>query len=160
MNKGFAEEVLSFVLIIFSVIILTIFFASENVLKGGEVSRDVEKRLMDESANLAIQTLYDNRLEKFNKTYMELILDSYLQGGNGTHVFYGQGLGTIHTSEVINPLMDNYFGDGGWKLVIKTAKGTVSYGNLQKESNYRYVSSIPVTPAVSEKNIGNVTLHV
>ncbi|MFB6089359.1 MAG: hypothetical protein ABEK36_06275 [Candidatus Aenigmatarchaeota archaeon] len=160
MNKGFAEEILSFILIIFSVIILTVFFASEDVLKGGEVSRSVRGRMMDESANLAIQTLCDNKLEKFNKTYMELILDSQLQGGNGTHVYYGQGLGTVYTTEVIVPLMNNYFGDGGWELVIKTTKGTISYGSLKEESKYNYVSNIPVPPSVSEDNTGNVTLYV
>lgn len=161
MRKGFAEEILGFMIIIFSIIILAIFFTSESVLKGGEVSKSVRGRNWDESANLALQTLYDNKLEKFNKTYVELMLDAQLQGRNETHVYYGRGLGTIYVEEVVNPLFNRYFGKGRWKLVLKTKKGSVSYGNLNKEeSNYRYISNIPKPYAVSPNNIGEVSLYV
>ncbi|MFB6076393.1 MAG: hypothetical protein ABEK17_04580 [Candidatus Aenigmatarchaeota archaeon] len=160
MRKGFAEEILSFSLIIFSVIILTIFFASESVLKGGEVTRSVRGRMLDESANLALQTIYDHRLERFEKTYMELILDAQLQGNNETHVYYGRGSGVVHVKEILNPMMNSYFGKGGWKLVVKNRKGNITYGNQQRDFDYKYISNIPILPPVSEKNIGNVTLHV
>lgn len=147
---------------------MTIFFASESVLKGGEVSRNVRGRMFDESASAAIQTLYENKLENFDKTYMELILDAHLQsesgsnvyGSNETHVYYGRGLSTIYVPEVINSLFNKYFGKGGWKLVVKTREGSVTYGNLKKESKYKYISSIPVPPSLSKNNVGNVTLYV
>lgn len=160
MKKGFSEEILSFTLITFSIIIMTLFFTSEGLLKGGEVSRSVSGKIMDESANMAIHTLYDDRIEKINKTYIELIVDAHIQGNNDTKVYYGEGVGTIHVWEIINPLFNNYFGDGGWKLVVKTNQGTSIYGNLKKESKYKYISNIPI-PAPSQKgSIGNVTLHV
>lgn len=161
MKKGFAEEIFTFTVIIFSVILLTIFFASESVLKGGEVSRSVRGRNLDESANLALETLYDNKLERFQKTYLELIIDAYHQPVNETHVYYGEGLKAVHVREIINPLFNNYFGKGAWKLKLKTKKGSVSYGELNEDrSQYTYVSKFPVPEPSIKHNIGNVTLYV
>lgn len=148
MNKGFAEEILSFTIIIFSIVILTLFFTSQSVLKEEDVIRSVRGRINDESANLAIQSLYDNRLEEFNKTYMELILDAQLDGGDVTKIEYGMASPKVDVTEVINPLFNRYFGKGEWKLVVKTRKGSVTYGELEKESDYKYVSNIPV-PSIS-----------
>ena len=155
--KGITGEILAFVIIAISVLVLAVFFSAEYTLKGGEVIVSVTERKIDESANNAIFSLFSNRVEEIQKTYLEVMIDSCLQNETGTEAFYGQALGTILPEEIIPPLFDRYIGKNRWELVLKIANCSITYGDLGgRRILYKYFTEVPY-PA---ENRGNITLHV
>lgn len=163
MRKGFAEEILGFVVVIFTLILLVIFFASQRTLKGEEVTLSVSERDFDEHAKGALRVLHQNKLETINKTYIELMIDSLMDKAtkNKKHVYYGPVIGTIYTEEeIINPLFNEYYGNGKWELVLNLNDTQATYGKLKEKAKRKYISPVPILHPVQKTNIGNVTLYV
>lgn len=152
MNKGIAEEVVGIIIIIAAILILAIFLVSRVGFRGAEVSRTVYGRSLDEAANLALMSLLHNKAEIINKTYIEIIIDAVFQGENKTRVFYGHGVGTIHSKDLVDPLFDKYFGKGRWKLRVDTTQGSVDFGELKlSRRTYVYTVSVPTPPKMKAK---------
>jgi len=153
--RAVIDEWLNFIIIIFLVLVVLLFFTAESSLRGAEVSQTLRGRALDESASLALNSLFNNRLERVDKTYIEIMTDAALE--NRDFVFYGADVGLVRTREIIEPMFDSYLGEGNWRLDIYTYNGNVTYGTLSsREKTFAYSSDIPVPPNL----IGKVVLHV
>ena len=148
MRKGLTGEILAFVIIAISVLVLGIFFAAESTLKSGEVRKTVTERKIDESVNNALIALYNNKLEKVQKTYMEILIDAALQSYNNySNVYYGPAIGLIKADEIIYQVFDKWLGKNHWKLILNTTAGKASYGDLVLgDVYYKYTIKIPNPP--------------
>ncbi|MFB6075576.1 MAG: hypothetical protein ABEK17_00375 [Candidatus Aenigmatarchaeota archaeon] len=158
MKKGFAQEFIGFLVVIISVVLLSLFFVSQGALKGGEVTRSVGGRNLDESANLALMALFNNEPRSFDKTYIEIAIDSIYQGENKTIVFYGKDVGVASSKQLLTSLFNDYLGEDRWGLKIETSNANIAYGNRisKREDVYNYESKIPLPG----DEIGKVSLYV
>lgn len=156
--KGIMEEALGFLIIVFVALLIGFFFSGQNILKGSELKGSLREKNIDEASNMALSSLFNNKLEFVEKTYIEVIVDSMLQTSNRTFVFYGAGVGTIKNKEIVEPLFDYYLGKNHWKLYITIEKDrSLEFGNLTKRSRlFSYERKIPIPP----DQIGEVVLHV
>ncbi|MCD6216105.1 MAG: hypothetical protein J7J92_03475 [Candidatus Aenigmarchaeota archaeon] len=156
--KGIMEEMLGFLIIVFAALLIGFFFYGQSSLKGGEVSGSIREKSIDEASNMALSSLFNNKLEIIEKPYIEVIIDSILQSDNKTFVYYGTGIGTIKNKEVVDPLFDYYLGKNHWKLYVIVEKNkSLEFGNLTKRKRlFSYERKIPVPP----DQLGKVVLYV
>ncbi|MEM4589619.1 MAG: hypothetical protein QXL73_06465 [Thermoplasmata archaeon] len=158
--KGYVEEMLYFVIIVFTIFMLVVFFIYERGTKGAEVRKAVEERLLREEIAAVIFILFNNKLPFTEKSYIENGIDAILQGTSTKKeldkVFYGAGIGIVNVSEVIQPLLENYL-MGRWELTIITPDGKYTYGSINKKKIvYSYEALIPIP----EERVGKVIFLV
>lgn len=159
-SKGAIETVLSFSVIIFSIIILILAFTFQQRMKGGEVSQSITSRHLAEASNLAIISLHNQKVEFVQKSYIETLIDAALYGanqrGSGNSVYYGTGIGQLRLNETIPPLFDRYL-PGKWELEVVTPDGNHTYGGIKSdEVVYVYKELVPVP----KQRLGKVILYV
>ena len=155
--RGITGEILAFVIISISLLVLAMFFSVETTLKGGEVIKTITERKIDESAQTVIFTLFNNRVDTVQKTYIEAMMDACLQNKTGDEVFYGQAIGTLYPFELIDPLFNKYMGKFRWKIKLIGENCTLVRGELpENRVLYTYFVEVPYPP----EKIGNMTLYI
>lgn len=159
-SKAMTETILSFSAIIFSVVLLLLAFSFQQKTKGGEVERTVTLRQLDESSNMAIVSLFNQKVEFVEKTYLETLIDAVLYGayqrGSGKRAYYGIGVGELRLNETIPQLFDRYL-PGKWKLKVVTPDDNQTYGEIEKdEVIYVYKELVPIP----KERLGKVILYV
>ncbi|MCK4429062.1 MAG: hypothetical protein KAU95_01705 [Candidatus Aenigmarchaeota archaeon] len=160
--KGITEGIFGYIVIVLAVISLAIFLISQSGMKGIEVEKRAGLRIFRESGNLAINSLFNYKVDFVEKPYIETIIDAILEAkadgkldDDSDKVFYGIGIGTLNNTEIIPPLFDNYM-PGRWKLTVITPDGEFTYGNFSGEPEYVYEQLIPVP----EERLGRIILYI
>lgn len=158
--KGYAEEMLYFVAIIFSVFMLFVFFMYQIGTRGAEVKKTVEERKLSEEIASTISSLFNSKLPFVEKTYIQIAIDSILEGHYRNkeryQVFYGIGTGRLNVTEIIPPFFENYV-KRRWELKIETPESNYTYGHIEKKKIiYSYEALIPVP----EERIGKIQLFI
>lgn len=158
--KGFTEEMMWAITLILAVVILSIFFISQQGIRGSQVTKTVEERVLNEEGISTIFSLFNNKLPFVEKTYLETAIDSILQGismkTDQDKAYYGVGVGMLNVTEIIPPLLESYT-KGRWRLEVITPDGNYVYGNLDlNKAVYTYSSVIPVP----EERTGEIRLYI
>jgi hypothetical protein len=158
--KGFVEETVWAVTLVIAVVIISFFLIFQQGMRGAEVRKTVEERVLNEEGNSALFTLFNNQLPFVEKTYLETAIDSILQGAFMKEpyfkVYYGAGVGELNIYEIIPTLFDNYIKEK-WKLEVITPDGYYVYGNPNLgKVIYTYTTVIPVP----EERFGEMILSI
>ncbi len=159
--KGITESIFGYLVIVLVVLALIFFLVSQGGIRGAEVGKSVSVRVFDETATLAISSLFNEKVDFVEKPYAEVLVDAILTFNESENItekykaFYGAGVGELNNTEIISPLFENYM-PAKWKLEIITPNGTLTYGNLSKEAKYVYEQIIPVP----EERIGRIILYM
>jgi len=158
--KGFVEETIWAITLVVAVIIISVFLILQQGMRGAEVRKTVEERLMSEQGTTSVLSLFSNQLLFVDKTYLETAIDAVLQGAfmneNKNKVYYGSGIGSVNMTEIIPSLFDNYL-KGRWRVEVITPDGTFVYGNQKLGSTvYSYKSMIPIP----EERIGEIAVYI
>ncbi len=159
--KGISEEFIYLVVIVLAIFTLLAFLNTQSLLKETETKKTVGLRFLREEGNLAIFSLFNNKVDFVEKPYIETVIDAVLskhQKNDPTEIykaFYGIGVGTLNNTEIIPSLFKNYL-PGKWKLEVITPNRTVEYGFLSGEPRYVYKQLIPVP----EERLGLVILYL
>ena len=133
-----------------------------------EVKKLEESINLDEAATSTLIALYSNRLPIAEKYYLQIAIDSLLQGKfvssftrSRIHeldkAFYGVGVGKVNATEILLPMLNRYFGDR-WELEVITPEGSMRYGNKLAKNNilFVYFFTIPVP----EEKFGKIILRI
>jgi hypothetical protein len=158
--KGFVEETIWVIVLVIAVIIISLFIILQQGMRGAEVRKTVEERLMSEQGTTSIFSLFNNQLLFVDKTYLETAIDAVLQGEHmkkeKSQVYYGNAVGSINVTEIIPPLFDNYL-KGRWRVEVTTPDGEYTYGKQELgDTVYSYKSMIPVP----EERIGEIAFYI
>jgi len=158
--KGIVEEMVWVIVLVLAVIILSVFFILQQGMRGTEVKKTVEERVLNEEGMTTEFSLFNNQLPIAEKTYLETAIDAILQGEfmkeKNNEVYYGIGIGKLNVTEIIPPLLDNYI-SGRWRIEVITPDGYYVYGKLNLgEEIYTYRSIIPVP----EERVGEIILYI
>lgn len=155
MEKGLFTEVLTFIIVAISALVLAGFYYTQAGMRGTEVSDTLTEREMRKTANNVIHVLYNNEVPNLQRSYMKAMVDS-LGAERRKSVHYGASVGGFHVDEeMIEPMMDGYFGEGRWKLMVKFESVNATYGS-DIEERYVYRTQVPE----SYRNYGEVLLYV
>ncbi len=158
--KGFIGEMLTFVIIIISIMILVFFFTNERVTKGGEVEKSIMVKEIKNTCISTLNTIANTKVERIGKTYLEVALDSCYNPQNTTYVYYGDGLGTVMVNEILSKFIDNLIGKGHWKLIINNGVDICTYGDLEiNKTLVKCYLDIPLSE-IESNPIGKVILYV
>lgn len=146
--KGSIEEMFYFIAVFFAVFILFVFLTYQRGIRGVEVRKKVEERILIEEVSSLVSTLFSNKLPITEKYYLESGIDAILQGkAKGLElykVFYGDSVGLLNVTEIIPSYLDKYV-KGRWELRMITPDGEYTYGEVKRENVvYVYEALIPV----------------
>jgi hypothetical protein len=158
--KGFVEEAVWAVTLVIAVVVISFFLIFQQGMRGAEVRKTVEERILNEEGISATFSLFNNQLPFVDKTYLETAIDAILQGTfmkeEEYRVYYGKGIGSVDVNEIIPPLLDNYI-KGRWKLEVITPDGYYVYGKPDLgKIIYTYRTIIPVP----EERVGELILYI
>lgn len=159
--KGITEGIFGYIVIVLAVISLAIFLISQSGMKGIEVEKRAGLRIFREDGNIALNSLFNYKVDFVEKPYIETVIDAILEANaegepyDSDKVFYGIGIGTLNNTEIIPSLFDNYL-LGRWKLTVITPDGSFTYGNFSGEPEYVYEQLIPIP----EERLGRMILYI
>jgi hypothetical protein len=157
-SKGFVEEITWIVTIIMATVIIALFIYNQQ--SGGiEVTKTVEERVLNEEGISILFSLSNDKPPYVEKYYSQILVDAVLQGTflikDTDKVFYGNGIGTVNSTEIIPPLIKK-FTTKNWKLNVVTPDGSRAYGSGGGEILYSYEIPVPVP----EERIGKIVFQL
>jgi len=157
--KGQAEELIYFVIVFVCVFLLFVFLNYELSVRGREVRKKTEERLVEETGMNILQNIFNLKMPISEKRYAEILIDSLLAGKawklKKDKAFYGLGIGTVNGSEVLSSFINNYFTNWELELVYSNVKQTYGRGIGNKEV-YAFSVSIPVP----EEKVGRLNFYI
>jgi len=157
--KGFVEETVWMVTIIIALLIIALFFYTQQS-SGIEVRKKVEERVINEEGISVLLSLSSNKPPVIEKYYSQILVDAVLEGSFSgkpkDSTYYGNGIGLVNLTQIIPTLIDK-FTDKNWKLTMITPDGDYSYGET-KISNLLY--SYDILVPVPEERVGKIRFEL
>jgi hypothetical protein len=157
--KGFVEEIFGFLIIVVVIMLVGLFFVSSGTSKNLDLLKMKKGTVQSQEADSMIMSLYDTKLQGFDKSYAEILVDACLQGHNKTQVYYGKNLGTIDVNELITPMINSRFGVNRWALEVVTKNGNATYG-IKANKTFVYDYSVPIPYSTDKGNTNRIIMYL
>ena len=131
----FQSEIFYIGLVIVTTSILLSFLIYYSSIFSSKATEKTTFYIFDQNALSSISNFYTLRLPTFEKTYLQIAIDSMLYlrrfkgriiRNVGKNVFYGYELGSLNSSQLVYEYFDSYFGKK-WRLTL-VADVNVTYG--------------------------------